>query len=234
MYFLAQKGYRCIAHDRRGQGRSDQPWDGYDYNMLADDLLALVEHLGLENTVHVGHSIGGGEVVRYIARHGSKRVAKAVFIGAVPPLMLQTANNPGGLPMMVFDDIRAALRADRAQFFKDIAVPFYGINRKGPNVSEGFRESFWRQGMPAGLKAVYDCVKGFSETDFTADLAKIQVPTLVLHGDDDQIVPAANSALLSAKPIRGAQLKLYKRASHDLCSTEKDRVNADLLAFIGG
>ena len=234
MVFLASHGYRCIAHDRRGHGRSSQPWDGYEYNTFADDLAVLVKGLDLKNAIHVGHSMGGGEVARYIGRHGSKRVAAAVLIAAVPPLMLKTAANPGGLPIEVFDGIRAGLHTDRSQFFKDVTMPFYGANRPDSKVSQGLRDSFWRQGMQASLKAVYDCVKAFSETDFTEDLKKIDVPTLIMHGDDDQIVPIADSALLSAKIVKNATLKIYKGASHGLCSTLKDEINSDLLAFIKG
>jgi non-heme chloroperoxidase len=232
MFFLCNHGYRCIAHDRRGHGRSSQPWNGNDMDTYADDLAALVETLDLKNAIHVGHSTGGGEVARYIGRHGTKRVAKAVLIGAVPPLMLKTAANPGGLPMEVFDGIRAGVLADRSQFFKDLTLPFYGYNRPGAKVSEGVRESFWLQGMMAGFPACYFCIKAFSETDQTEDLKKFDVPTLIIHGDDDQIVPIANAALLSAKLIRNAQLKIYKGGSHGLCTTQKDEINADLLAFI--
>ncbi len=232
MLFLASRGYRCIAHDRRGHGRSSQPWNGNDMDVYADDLAALVEFLDLRNAVHIGHSTGGGEVVRYIGRHGSQRVAKAVLIGAVPPIMLKTDANPGGLPMEVFDGIRANVLADRSQFFKDLTIPFYGANRPGANVSQGLRDSFWLQGMQAGFKAVYDCIKAFSETDFTEDLKKMRIPTLILHGDDDQIVPIADSAYLSAKLVDGSTLKVYPGAPHGLCSTHKDEVNADLLAFI--
>jgi non-heme chloroperoxidase len=200
----------------------------------ADDLAALTEALDLKNAVHVGHSTGGGEVARYIGRHGTKRVAKVVLIGAVTPLMLKTEANPGGLPIKVFDDIRAGVLADRSQFFKDLSAAFYGANRPGSKVSQGLRDSFWLQGMKAGLKAVFDCIKAFSETDFTEDLKKINVPTLVLHGDDDQIVPINDSALLSAALVKGATLKVYPGAPHGMCSTLKDKVNADLLAFIKG
>ena len=232
MFFLAARGYRCIAHDRRGHGRSSQPWSGNDMDTYADDLAALAETLDLRNAVHVGHSTGGGEVARYIGRHGSRRVAKAVLIGAVPPLMLRTAANPGGLPLEVFDQIRAAVLADRSKFFKDLSLPFYGYNRPGAKVSEGVREQFWLQGMMAGMPASYFCVKAFSETDQTEDLKKFDVPTLILHGDDDQIVPIEDSALLSAKIVKGATLKIYKGASHGMCTTHKDQVNADLLAFL--
>src|SRR5947208_1351411 len=202
MYYLASRGYRCIAHDRRGHGRSSQPWTGNDMDTYADDLAALVATLDLKDAIHVGHSTGGGEVARYIGRHGTQRVAKAVLISAVPPLMLKTAANPGGLPMDAFDGIRAGVLADRSQFFQDLSAPFYGANRPGAKVSQGLRDSFWRQGMQAGLKGVIDCIKAFSETDFTKDLEKFDVPTLILHGDDDQIVPIAASALLSSKLIK--------------------------------
>jgi non-heme chloroperoxidase len=234
MLFLAARGYRCVAHDRRGHGRSSQPWDGNDMNTYADDLATLTEKLGLKGAVHVGHSTGGGEVVRYIGRHGSARVAKAVLISAVPPLMLKTAANPGGLPMEIFDQMRAGLQADRSQFFHDLSAPFYGANRPGAKVSQGLRDSFWLQTEQCGLNAAYDCVKAFSETDFTEDLKKIDVPTLILHGDDDQIVPFADSAPLSAKLIPKAELKVYKGAPHGIPSTHKDQINADLLAFIRG
>jgi len=232
MLFLGAHGYRCIAHDRRGHGRSGQPWDGNDMDTYADDLAALVETLDLTDAIHVGHSTGGGEVARYIGRHGTKRVAKAVLIGAVPPLMLKTAANPGGLPMDAFDQIRAAVRADRSQFFKDLSIPFYGANRPDAKVSQGLRDSFWLQGMLAGFKGVFDCIKAFSETDFTEDLRKFDVPTLILHGDDDQIVPIGASASLSSKLIKNAQLKVYKGAPHGMCSTRKDEINAALLAFL--
>ena len=231
MLFLGSHGYRCIAHDRRGHGRSSQPWQGNDMDTYADDLAELVEHLDLWDAVHVGHSTGGGEVARYIARHGTKRVAKAVLIGAVPPLMLKTAANPGGLPMNVFDQLRAGVQADRSQFFKDLTLPFYGYNRPGAKVSEGVRESFWLQGMMCGMPAAYFCIKAFSETDQYEDLEKIDVPTLIMHGDDDQIVPIANSGLLSAKLVKGATLKIYKGAPHGLCTTHKDQINEELLAF---
>jgi non-heme chloroperoxidase len=232
MVFLASHGYRAIGHDRRGHGRSSQPWSGNDMDTYADDLAALTEALDLKDAVHVGHSTGGGEVVRYIGRHGAGRVAKAVLIGAVPPLMLQTEANPGGLPMEVFDGIRAGVMADRSQFFKDLTEPFYGANRPGAKVSQGLKDSFWMQGMMAGFKAVIDCIKAFSETDFTADLRKMRVPALILHGDDDQIVPIGDSARLTAKLIRAANLKVYPGAPHGMCSTHKDAVNADLLEFI--
>jgi non-heme chloroperoxidase len=234
MLFLADHGYRCIAHDRRGHGRSSQPWDGNDMNTYADDLAALVETLDLTDAIHVGHSTGGGEVARYIGRHGTKRVAKAVLIGAVPPLMLKTSGNPGGLPIEVFDQIRAGVLADRSQFFKDLSLPFYGFNRPGAKASQGLRDSFWLQGMLCGHKAAFDCIKAFSETDFTEDLKRIDVPTLVLHGDDDQIVPIGDSALRTAKLVAGATLSVIPGAPHGMCSTMKDRINAELLAFFKG
>lgn len=233
MIFLASNGYRCIAHDRRGHGRSSQPWNGNDMDTYADDLAALVEQLAVKNAVHVGHSTGGGEVARYIGRHGTKRVAKAVLIGAVPPLMLKTAANPDGLPMDAFNQIRSAVLADRSQFFKDLSAPFYGANREGSKVSQGLRDSFWLQGMLCGHQAAYECIKAFSETDFTDDLKKFDVPTLIIHGDDDQIVPIGASAMLSSKIVKGATLKIYPGAPHGLCSTLKDQVNQDLLQFLG-
>jgi non-heme chloroperoxidase len=232
MFFLASRGYRCIGHDRRGHGRSSQPWTGNDMDTYADDLAALVEALDLKNAIHVGHSTGGGEVARYIGRHGTKRVAKAVLIGAVPPLMLKTAGNPGGLPMDVFDQIRAGVLADRSQFFKELTMPFYGYNRPGAKVSEGVRESFWFQGMMAGFPACYFCIKAFSETDFTEDLKRMDVTTLFLHGDDDQIVPIADSAMLAVKLVKKGTLKVYKGAPHGMCTTHKEQINADLPAFI--
>ena len=234
MFFLASRGYRCIAHDRRGHGRSSQPWNGNDMDTYADDLAKLVEALDLKNAIHVGHSTGGGEVARYIGRHGTKRVAKAVLIGAVPPLMLKTAANPGGLPMEVFDQIRAGVVADRSQFWKDLSMPFYGYNRPGAKISEGVRESFWLQGMMAGFPASYFCIKAFSETDLTEDLKKFDVPTLILHGDDDQIVPIARLGPAFFQVIKKATLKVYKGAPHGMCTTHKDQVNEDLLAFIKG
>jgi len=234
MLFFGQRGYRVIAHDRRGHGRSGQTWDGNDMDTYADDLARLVEALDLKDAVHVGHSTGGGEVVRYIGRHGTKRVAKAVLIGAVPPLMLKTAANPGGTPIEAFDQIRAAVQADRSQFFKDLSAPFYGANRPGSKVSQGLRDSFWLQGMMCGLKAAYDCIKAFSETDMTEDLKKIDVPTLILHGDDDQIVPIADSAMLSAQLVKGSELRVIPGAPHGMCSTLKDQINNELLAFIKG
>jgi non-heme chloroperoxidase len=231
MFFLASRGYRCIAHDRRGHGRSSQPWHGNDMDTYADDLAELVTALDLKDAIHVGHSTGGGEVARYIGRHGTGRVAKAVLIGAVPPLMLKTDANPGGLPMETFDGIRAGVLSDRSQFFKDLTVPFYGYNRPGAKASEGVRESFWLQGMMAGFPACYFCIKAFSETDLTEDLKAFDVPTLILHGDDDQIVPIGASAMRSAELIENATLKVYKGAPHGMCTTLKDQVNEDLLAF---
>ena len=232
MLFLGERGYRVIAHDRRGHGRSAQPWNGNDLDTYADDLAALVGALDLHDAIHVGHSTGGGEVARYIGRHGTRRVAKAVLIGAIPPLMLKTPANPAGLPLDVFDGIRASVLADRAQFFKDLSGPFYGANRPGASVSEGLRASFWRQGMQAGLKAVYDCVKAFSETDQTDDLRKMTVPTLFIHGDDDQIVPIGAAARAAVKIAPKAHLNIYPGAPHGLTSTHKQQVNSDLLAFL--
>jgi len=231
MLFLAERGYRCVAHDRRGHGRSSQPWNGNDMDTYADDLAALVEKLDLKDAIHVGHSTGGGEVTRYIGRHGTKRVSKAVLISAIPPLMLKTAANPGGLPIEVFDQLRAAVLADRSQFWKDLSAAFYGANRPGSKVSQGLRDSFWLQGMMGGHKGLYDCIKVFSETDLTEDLKKFDVPTLILHGDDDQIVPIGASALLSSKIVKGAILKIYPGAPHGMCSTLKDQINAELLGF---
>lgn len=231
MLFLASKGYRCIAHDRRGHGRSSQSWSGNDMDTYADDLAKLVKALDLKDVIHVGHSTGGGEVARYIGNHGTKRVAKAVLIGAVPPIMVKTKANPGGLPMKVFDEIRKQVLSDRSQYFKDLAKPFYGANKGGAQVSQGLMDFFWLQGMQAGMKAVYDCIKAFSETDFTKDLKKFDVPTLILHGDADQIVPIDDSALLAHKLIKNSELKVYKGAPHGMCSTLKDKVNKDLLAF---
>jgi non-heme chloroperoxidase len=232
MFFLASRGYRCFALDRRGHGRSSQPWNGNDMDTYADDLAALVESLDLEKAIHVGHSTGGGEVARYIGRHGTERVAKAVLIGAVPPLMVKTAANPGGTPIEAFDQIRAGVLADRSQFWKDLSMPFYGFNRPGAKVSQGLRDSFWLQGMMAGFPASYFCIKAFSETDMTEDLKKFDVPTLIMHGDDDQIVPIADAALLSSKLVKGSTLKVYPGLPHGMCSTHKDLINADLLAFL--
>ena len=232
MVFLGSHGYRCIAHDRRGHGRSGQPWNGNDMDTYADDLATLVEALDLKNAVHVGHSTGGGEVARYIGRHGTKRVAKAVLIGAVPPLMLKTAANPGGTPIETFDAMRAGVLADRAQFFRDLSMPFYGANRPAAKVSQGVRDVFFLQAMQAGFKAAVDCIKAFSETDFTEDLKRIDVPALILHGDDDQIVPIGASALLSAKLVKRSTLKVYPGFAHGMCTVNKDQINADLLAFL--
>jgi non-heme chloroperoxidase len=231
MFFFGQRGYRVIAHDRRGHGRSTQTWDGNEMNTYADDLAALTEKLDLKNAIHVGHSTGGGEVARYIGRHGTKRVGMAVLISAVPPLMVKTESNPGGLPLSVFDGLRAQLVANRAEFYKDITLPFYGYNRPGAKTSEGIRERWWLQGMSGGVKAHYDCIKAFSETDFTEDLKKFDVPTLILHGDDDQIVPIGASALMSAKIVKTAKLKVYPGFPHGMPTTNADQINADLLAF---
>jgi non-heme chloroperoxidase len=231
MNFLAARGYRCIAHDRRGHGRSGQPWDGNEMDTYADDLAALVESLHLTDAIHVGHSTGGGEVARYIGRHGTQRVAKAVLISAVPPLMLQTASNPGGLPKAAFDQIRAGVLADRSQYYKDLSAPFYGANRPGTTVSQGIRDAFWLQSMMVGLRGAVECIAAFSETDFTEDLKRFDVPTLVLHGDDDQIVPIGASARMSSKQIKNARLVVYEGAPHGMPTTLHDRVNADLLAF---
>jgi non-heme chloroperoxidase len=231
MFFLASNGYRVIAHDRRGHGRSDQPWRGNDMDTYADDLAELVQFLDLRNAIHVGHSTGGGEVARYIGRHGTKRVARAVLIGAVPPVMLKSAKNPGGTPIELFDQLRASVLADRAQFFKELSLPFYGYNRPGAKISEGVRDAFLLQGLLCGMPGSYFCIKAFSETDMTEDLKKFDVPTLILQGDDDQIVPLADSGMLSAKIIRDAKLKIYKGAPHGMCTTEKNKVNQDLLDF---
>ena len=231
MNFLASHGYRCIAHDRRGHGRSSQTWHGNDLDTYADDLAELVEAFDLKDVIHVGHSTGGGEVARYIGRHGTKRVAKAVLISAIPPLMLKTAANPAGLPIDVFDGLRSNVQADRSQFFKDLSAPFYGANRPGNKVSQGLRDSFWMQGMMCGFPAAYYCIKAFSESDCTEDLKKFDIPTLILHGDDDQIVPIGAAALLSSKIVKGATLKVYPGAPHGMCSTLKDEINADLLSF---
>ena len=233
MVFLASNGYRCIAHDRRGHGRSSQPWSGNDMDTYADDLSELIETLDLEGAVLVGFSAGGGEVARYVGRHGTRRVAKVALIAAVPPLMLKTESNPGGLPMSVFDGLRRSALADRSQLYKDLAGgPFFGTNRPGAEVSQGMIDSFWLQGMRAGHKSTFDCIKAFSETDFTADLEKLDVPTLVVHGDDDQIVPIGAAALRSSKLVKNANLKIYAGAPHGLADTHKERLNADLLAFV--
>jgi non-heme chloroperoxidase len=234
MFFLASRGYRCIAADRRGHGRSSQPWQGNDLDTYADDLAAVVQKLDLKGAIHVGHSTGGGEVARYIGRHGTGRVSKAVLIGAIPPLMLKTPANPGGLPIDVFDGLRASVQADRSKFWRELAQPFYSYNRPGAKVSQGVIDSFWLQSMMAGFPASYFCIKAFSETDLTEDLKRFDVPTLVLHGDDDQIVPIADSALLSSKIIKNAKLVVYEGAPHGMCTTLKDRVNEELLAFIKG
>jgi len=234
LLFLGSQGYRVIAHDRRGHGRSDQTWDGNDMDTYADDLAALLEQLNVRDAVMVGHSTGGGEVARYIGRHGTRRVAKAVLLSAVPPLMLKTDKNPQGLPLSVFDEIRANTLKDRSQFFRDLTTPFYGYNRPGAQVSEGVRQEFWRQGMMCGIKGAYDCIKQFSETDFTEDLKKFDVPTLIAHGDDDQIVPIVAAAHISSKLVKGAQLKVYPGLSHGLAQINGDIFNKDLLAFIKG
>jgi non-heme chloroperoxidase len=232
MYFLAARGYRCIGHDRRGHGRSSQPSRGNDMDTYADDLAAVVQALDLKNAIHVGHSTGGGEVARYIGRHGTSRVAMAVLIGAVCPVMVKSASNPDGTPIEAFDQIRASVAKDRSQFFEELAVPFYGFNRPTAAVSQGLKDSFWLQGMMTGYPAAYECIKAFSETDLTEDLKKIDVPTLIMHGDDDQMVPIAASANRSAKLVSGAVLKVYPGLPHGMCSTHKDEINADLLAFI--
>jgi non-heme chloroperoxidase len=232
MFCLASNGYRCIAHDRRGHGRSDQPWNGNDMDTYADDLSELMEALDLNGVALVGHSTGGGEVARYIGRHGTKRVARVVLVSAVPPLMLQTHANPAGLPLQKFDAIRAGVAADRSQFFQDLTTPFFGANRPGAEISQGVRDAFWFRGMQGGLKNQLDCIKAFSETDFTKDLQKFDVPTLIIHGDDDQIVPIAASANVSAKLVPHATLKVYPGGSHGLADTHKDQLNADLLAFL--
>jgi len=232
MLFFGQHGFRVIAHDRRGHGRSSQTWDGNEMDTYSDDLAARFEELDLKNAIMVGHSTGGGEVARYLGRHGSKRVGKAVLVGAVPPLMLKTEKNPGGLPISLFDGIRAGVAGDRSQFYKDITLPFYGFNRPGAKISEGIREHWWLQGMMGGVKAHYDCIKAFSETDFTEDLKKIDIPVMVMHGDDDQIVPIGAAGLMSAKILKKATLKVYPGFPHGMCTTNADQINADVLAFI--
>ena len=232
MFFLAANGYRCIAHDRRGHGRSSQSWYGNDMDTYADDLAMLVETLDLKDAIHVGHSTGGGEVTRYIGRHGTKRVAKAVLISAVPPFLQKTETNPNGLPLELIDQIRAGVQADRAQFFIDFSVPFFGYNRPGAKVSQGVLDSFRLQAALGGLPNIYDCIKAFAQTDFTEDLKKFDVPTLIMHGDDDQVVPIGISALVSSKLVKDATLKVYPGLPHGMCSTHKDLINADLLAFI--
>jgi non-heme chloroperoxidase len=231
MLYFGDRGYRVIAHDRRGHGRSTQTWGGNDMDTYADDLAALTGKLDLKDAIHVGHSTGGGEVARYIGRHGTKRVAQAVLISAVPPLMLKTDKNPGGLPLSVFDDLRAALAANRPQFYKELTLPFYGYNRPGAKISEGIREHWWLQGMIGGAKAHYDCIKAFSETDFTEDLKKFDVPTLILHGDDDQIVPIGAAGLMSAKIVKNATLKVYPGYPHGMFTTHADEINAEMLSF---
>ncbi|MDW5563670.1 MAG: alpha/beta hydrolase [Methanomassiliicoccus sp.] len=234
MFYLASNGYRCVAYDRRGHGRSDQPWEGNDMDTYGDDLSELIELLNLEDAVLVGHSTGGGEVARYIGRHGTGRVSKAVLIGSITPLMLKTPSNPNGTPKEAFDTMRSGIVADRGQFFKDLSMPFYGYNRPGARESEGVRDTFWLQSMMCGFPAAYYCVKAFSETDLTDDLKKIDVPTLILHGDDDQIVPIRASAMLASKLVKDATLKIYDGAPHGMCTTHKHQVNEDLLAFIEG
>ena len=232
MLFFGQRGYRVIAHDRRGHGRSSQTWDGNDMNTYADDLAALFEALNLKDAIMIGHSTGGGEVTRYLGRHGSKRVSKAILIGAVPPLMLKTEKNPGGLPLSVFDEFRATLADNRSQFYKGVPLPFYGYNRPGAKISQGICDHWWLQGMMGGVKAHYDCIKAFSETDFTDDLKKIDIPVLVMHGDDDQIVPIGASALMSVKLLKHGTLKVYPGFPHGMATTHADEINRDLLSFI--
>src|ERR1700743_936306 len=232
MLFLGQQSFRVVAHDRRGHGRSEQTWNGNDYDTFADDLAALLEKLDLKDVVLVGHSMGGGEITRYIGRHGNKRVKKAVIIGGIPPVMLKSDKNPGGLPMSVFDGIRAGLVADRSQFYKDVSIPFYGYNKPDAKPSQGVRDQFWRLGMQSSVVASYECVKAFSETDFTEDLKKIEVPTLIIHGDADQIVPISDSAELSSKIVKNATLKVIPGAPHGLCTTHADQINALLLDFL--
>ena len=232
MQFLAEHGFRTIAHDRRGHGRSSQPWNGNDMDTYADDLAELVQTLGLRDAVHIGHSTGGGEVTRYIGRHGTDRVAKAVLIDAIPPLMLKTEANPGGLPIEVFDGLRAGVAGDRSQFYKDLSAPFYNANRPGSTVSQGTRDMFWLWSMQVGIKAAYDCIRVFSETDLTEDLKKIDVPTLFIHGDDDQIVPIDDASRIAVTLVPNATLKVYPGAPHGLTATHQDQVNADLLTFL--
>ena len=232
MFYLASHGYRVIAHDRRGHGRSDQTWDGNDMNAYADDLAALIEMLDLHDAVLVGHSTGGGEVTRYIGRHGTSRLAKAVLVDAIPPLMLKTDANPDGQPIEVFDQIRAGVATDRSQYYKDLSAPFYGANRPGSKVSQGVRDMFWLWSMQVGIKGAYDCIKVFSETDLTEDLKRFDIPTLIIHGDDDQIVPIAASALLSSKMVKNATLKIYPGAPHGVPTTHKEQLNEDLLSFL--
>jgi len=232
MLFLGRKGYRVIAHDRRGHGRSSQPWTGYDNDTFADDLAALLEKLGLKNVTLVAHSMGGGEIARYVGRHGTRRLSKMVFIGAVPPTMLQTEKNPGGLPLSVFDGLRKGIAENRAQFYQDVSVPFFGYNRPGAKVSEGVKEQFWRLGMQSSIIGSYDCVKAFSEDDFTEDLKKIDVPTLFIHGEDDQVVPVEDSSSLATKLVSGSTLHIIPGAPHGICATHADVINEELLAFL--
>jgi non-heme chloroperoxidase len=234
MMFFGERGYRVIAHDRRGHGRSTQTWTGNDMDTYADDLAALIEELNLRDIIIIGHSTGGGEVTRYIGRHGTQRVAKIVLVGAIPPLMLKTEANPNGLPIEVFDDLRKSTYENRSQFFYDLSIPFYSYNRDGAKVSEGIRMNFWLQGMQAGIKPAYDCIKQFSETDLTEDLKKFDVPTLILHGDDDQIVPIVASAMISSKIVPNATLKVYPGSPHGLAQVQADRFNNDVLTFIQG
>lgn len=232
MFFLASNGYRCIAHDRRGHGRSGQSWDGNDMDTYADDLATLVESLDLKDAIHVGHSTGGGELTRYIGRHGTARVAKIVLISAVPPLIQKTEANPNGLPIEAIDQIRAGVQADRAQFMNDFSIPFFGFNRPGAKVSQGILDSFRLQAALGGLPNIYKCIKAFAQTDFTEDLKRFDVPTLIMHGDDDQVVPIGITALVSSKIVKDATLKVYPGLPHGMCSTHKDLINADLLEFI--
>ena len=234
LFFVASHGYRAIAHDRRGHGRSSQTWDGNDMDHYADDLAALIEALDLHDAVLVGHSTGGGEVAHYIGRHGTARIAKAVLVGAVPPIMLKTEANPGGLPIDVFDQIRAGVAGDRSQYYKDLSIPFYGANRPDAKVSQGILDMFWLWSMEVGLKPAYDCIKAFSETNMTEDLKRFDIPALIIHGDDDQIVPIADSAMLAVKLVKNAKLKVCKGAPHGMCTTHKNEVNEDLLVFIKG
>ncbi len=234
MLFFGQNGYRVIAHDRRGHGRSGQPWNGYNNDTFADDLSGVLEGLDLKSVILVAHSMGGGEIARYVGRHGTKRLAKMIFIGAVPPTMLKTDKNPGGLPLSVFDDIRKGIAGDRSQFYKDVSVPFFGFNRPGAKVSEGLKEQFWRLGMQSSVIGSYDCVKAFSEDDFTDDLKKIDVPTLFVHGEDDQIVPVGDASVLAAKIVKNAKLKIIPGAPHGLCNTIPDQINKEISSFIRG
>ncbi len=234
MFYFASRGYRCIAHDRRGHGRSTQTWDGNDMDTYADDLATLMQSLDIRSAVHIGHSTGGGEVARLIARHGSERVSGAVLVGAVTPIMLQSDSNPNGVPSSVFDELRANLLADRAQLFKDFCVPFFGTNRPGPSVSQGVLDTFWLQGMQAGLKNLYDCVAAFSQTDQTEDLKRLDVPTLIVHGDDDQVVPIDVTARVGAELVQNATLRVYPGAPHALTTTHRDQLNSDILAFVKG